>query len=182
MITSITGQKIDEDREAITLQAGGVGYRILTTRLQKLESKMEHTVFVHHHVGSDNQHSLYGFSDKKERGLFELFLKVSGIGPKTAQRIVESETTENIQSAILTGDVDFFTRVKGLGKKGAQKIILELKNTLVEPSGSETSGVELALLKLGFTRKEIQSVKSVTITDGLTEEEAISVLLQALGK
>src|SRR6185295_7303758 len=75
------------------------------------------TLWIHTHVREDVL-DLYGFLDRKELEFFEMLLNVSGIGRKTAEKIVielrdkigEEKTGSNLQ-----GELDALEALKSLG-------------------------------------------------------------------
>src|SRR5690606_39342922 len=74
----------------------------------------------------EDAHTLFGFAEEGERRLFEHLISVSGIGPNTGRMILSSITPEEIQSAIIQGNVPLIQRIKGIGPKTAQRMVLEL--------------------------------------------------------
>ena len=184
MIAHLRGNLLLQATDFIIVEVNQVGYKVYTTKFNHLNQGDPISLWTFYYVGSDNQPALYGFETQEAYLLFQQFLKVQGVGPKIALKIVESDSPENIQQAILNQDLDFFTRVKGLGKKGAQKIILELKNVLVETnsaSSSQSSTIVQALASLGFSRSEINSALQEVNLDNLSDSEAIEKVLQYLG-
>lgn len=184
MIGYLEGTVLAHTNTGIILLVGSVGYDILGVRLQSNEIGSSLSLFTHLAVGSDNQPTLIGFIALESRVLFRQFLKVPGIGPKTALSVIDSAPLEDLKNAILEGDITFFTRVKGLGKKAAQKIILELKNQLVEPDDHNDSHTHIyaALTSLKFSRQEIsEALKEHDLTN-LSESDSIRIVLQSMGK
>lgn len=183
MITYIKGEVIDEGEGYIVILTSGIGYTVYTNvRPTKGTNDLE--LWTYHHVGSDYQHSLYGFPSRVARTMFLTLLKVQGVGPKIAQKIIESGNIDDLQQAISEGNINYFTRVKGMGKKGAQKIILELKNTLLfteKESLNSNESVVNALRDLGFTQSEIvRAFAKLDLKDKL-EEEILEESLKLLG-
>ena len=88
------------------------------------------------------------------------------MGPNTALMVLSSLSTEEIEHAILGGDVATIQKVKGIGAKTAQRIILELKDKIGKidsgnsqiPSGFLNSNNKIrqealqALITLGFPK------------------------------
>lgn len=73
---------------------------------------------------------LYGFRNVDERNLFLEIIKVQGIGPKQAIKILSGITVEDFISALDSGNVSVLTTIPGLGTKTAQKMILALRDKL----------------------------------------------------
>ena len=71
---------------------------------------------------------LYGFSNQKEKMLFNDLLLVSGVGPKMAVSVLSGLPIEDIIKAIISSDVKTLSSIKGLGKKTAERIVLELNS------------------------------------------------------
>ena len=86
-------------------------------------------MFVWQHIKED-AHTLYGFAGESEKRLFMHLVSVSGIGPNTARMMLSSITPEEIQTAIVKGNVTQIQRIKGIGPKSAQRVILELQDKL----------------------------------------------------
>ena len=109
----------------MVIDAGGVGYHInisLNT-YSKLGDSERCKLFTWLHVKED-AHTLYGFADEGERRLFLHLISVSGIGPNTGSMMLSSITPEEIQTAIVKGNVPLIQRIKGIGPKSAQRLVL----------------------------------------------------------
>lgn len=184
MITQLTGILIETSNDHIVIKVGGIGYKVFSGHSLAHKVNDSLTIYTHYHVGSDNQPSLYGFSDSDALLIFEKLIKISGIGPKIGLKIVDSDSTAIVKQAILDGDYAFFTKVKGLGKKGSQKIILELKNTLVDTESLEAGNQFIfeALSTLKFTKTEIERALSKVDVSNLSPEIAIEKLLKEMGR
>lgn len=174
----------------LILLTGGVGYKIHVpvdiTSSVKLEDKL--SLFTYTHV-KDDALDLYGFSTAENLAMFELFLTVSGIGPKIALSIFSIGKLSKIKEAIIKGDVSFFTNVPRLGTKNAQKIIIELRSKLgsigeldlTEESGEAKEIIE-ALKTFGFSAIEAkEAVKSLKDFEGSVSDK-IRMSLKYLGK
>ncbi len=175
----------------IVINVHDVGYRVHVPQLilQKYHVGDSLKVFTYTHVREDIL-ELYGFESYEDLQLFEAFLGVSGVGPKTAIGIFTVGTREQILSAIQKADVKFFTGVPRLGTKNAQKLIIELKGKLGSLAELDLNNVNAiaetevtqALKGFGFSQKEIdEAVKAVSekTTDTSTK---IKLALKYLGK
>jgi Holliday junction DNA helicase RuvA len=102
--------------------------------------------------------SLFGFATEEERGLFLQLIKVTGIGPKQAVRMLSGASPSAIRAAISSSDVDALSGLPGIGKKTAAKIVLALSGKLqaAEPAtigGTDaTSEIVAGLVEMGFDR------------------------------
>lgn len=111
--------------------------------------------------------NLYGFSSENERQLFLDLLKVDGIGPKGAVKIMSNIKAADLASVLESGDVERLQKVPGVGKKTAGKMLLALKGklSLQEDSPSSASvkealpfeDVALALTNMGYEKKTAQA-------------------------
>jgi holliday junction DNA helicase RuvA len=165
MIGFLIGTVLDLDTKKTTiLTSGGVGYEVYPslTLLGHLEKGSKAQLYVHTLV-REQELSLYGFVDQREKQFFEKLIGISGIGPKIALQIVSS-SVENFLRAVEEGDIQTITQTPGLGKKMAQKIVVELQGKINLQSESITSippqkqeAIE-ALISLGYDQREIEKV------------------------
>ena len=106
---------------------------------------------------------LYGFLESAEQKMFEMLIKLSGIGASTAMAVCSSLTSDSFMKAVINGDFATLTSVPGIGPKTARRIVAELSDAkLMEFSESESykSEATLALESLGFKRDRINKVLS----------------------
>jgi len=101
---------------------------------------------------------LFGFADETRRNTFLELLKVEGIGPKGALKIMGGIGQEDLERALEAGDLARLEAVPGLGKKTAQKMLLALKGKLVHapadsPAESPYGDLIEALAEMGYERR-----------------------------
>jgi Holliday junction DNA helicase RuvA len=194
MYAYIDGKLAFKSPSYVVIDAGGVGYQInisLNT-YSKIGSSERCKLFTWLHVKEDG-HTLYGFADEGERRLFLHLISVSGIGPNTGRMILSSITPEEIQAAIVKGDVSQIQRIKGIGPKSAQRLVLELQDklrkegpdTLITVPVNKTVKDEAAsaLIMLGFARNAVDKVLDHEINKNggdLTVEQLIKFALKSL--
>lgn len=191
MISYIEGTIKIKGTNYIVVVTGGVGYKIHVPGYIFSAAAAGSTIalFIHTYVKEDAL-DLYGFMSPEELGLYELFLGVSGIGPKTALAIFGSGKMTAIKEAVIKGDIEFFTAVPRLGKKNAQKIIIELRSKLGSLEDLDLTGdgenehkeILEALQSFGFMASEAkEAIKFVHEIEGDTSKK-IKEALKFLGK
>lgn len=161
MLNSLTGIITGKGDDTLYIQAGPIEWavRMPASSLFKLPGRdSEVKIYLHLHHRQDDM-NLFGFADREERETFLQLLKVSGIGPKQALRILSGISPQALVKILDDGDVDALKRVPGLGKATAGKIILALRGKLTlaeeettENGGSHTEIVD-SLVNMGFDKK-----------------------------
>jgi Holliday junction DNA helicase RuvA len=160
MFNSIRGIVGGKNSESLFLLTGGLEWEITmpATDMEQLSSSGgECRVFtwLYHR---DDQMRLFGFADETRRNTFLELLKVEGIGPKGALKIMGGIRQEELERALEAGDLARLEAVPGLGKKTAQKMLLALKGKLVHaaeasPSASPYGDLIEALAEMGYDRR-----------------------------
>jgi len=194
MYAYIDGKLVFKSAAYVVIDAGGVGYHInisLNT-YSRLGDSERCKLFTWLHVKED-AHTLYGFAEEGERRLFLHLISISGIGPNTGRMMLSSITPEEIQNAIISGNVSLIQRIKGIGPKSAQRIILELQDKLRKEGTDTLSSMPLdktakdealsALVMLGFARNVAEKALEQEInknTTDLTVEQLIKSALKSL--
>jgi len=190
MYEFIRGVVASRAGDAVALDAGGVGYRLLVSAstLRRIPASGEVTLFTHLLV-RDDAHILYGFHDPSERHLFRQLLQVSGVGPAVAMGLLSTYEPEALATHIASGDIGLLTRVKGIGKRTAERILVELRDKFVLAGGAKAaqpaaqSGVRsdavLALCSLGLPRPEAERRVPLVKGDDLSVEEIVKQALRA---
>jgi len=170
MYEYIQGSLVELTPTHAIVEAGSVGYfvNISLQTYSQLEGKTQAKLWLHQIIRED-AHLLYGFSDVREREIFRLLISVSGVGASTARLILSSLTTDEIQAAITTENVNLIKQVKGIGLKTAQRIVVDLKDkvslgeatvTQILSTSNNTLKSEAlsALVMLGFARSAADKV------------------------
>ena len=167
MITHIQGRLIEKNPTDVVIDCHGVGYflNISLHTFSQLPSDENVKLFTQLLVRED-PHTLYGFSSREEREVFNLLISVSGVGASTARTMLSSLAPELVRDAIVSEDIATIQSVKGIGSKTAQRVILDLKDKILKVYGasaisstsSNTNRNEAlsALETLGFVRKQAE--------------------------
>jgi Holliday junction DNA helicase RuvA len=158
VFNSIRGEITYKDDNRIFLQAEAVEWEIQVSRstsdgLPEEGQTAKVYVYLHHR---DDQMKLFGFSQVVERDVFLDLLKVEGVGPRQALKILSGTEVHRFIEALEGENLEILSAIPGVGKRTAQKIILKLKGKL---SVSTPGGVSLeedlvsALAGMGFDRR-----------------------------
>ena len=130
-------------------------------------------VYLYHR---EDQMRLYGFIDEDERMLFLELIRVSGVGPRLALKILSGMGTDDLRRAIQNSDHLTLSHIPGLGTKTAQKLILALRgkvdlSTATGPLGDRGSGDEIinALTEMGYDQRAARQVVN-TLRQQLQQE------------
>lgn len=192
----ITDKKRTSKGTFITIEASGVGYLLEVTEhdfmqlsIDENNSQKVYVLLTHR----EDAMSLYGFSNKETRDIFQILLSVSGVGAKMAIALLNEFDACDLISLVIDGNFKELTKAKGVGPKLAQKIILELKDKLMKTELPKTSSTlpqtqaigdtQAVLLSLGYDDKEIEdALKKVmpTIEDNSNSEEVLRKALTCL--
>jgi Holliday junction DNA helicase RuvA len=184
MIGSLRGTLLDRGDAEITIEAGGVGYRVLvspTTAVSLGDVGQEVFCWIHHHQREDAV-TLYGFATKDERSSFEALLGAHGVGPALALGILSIHSPVALARVVAEDDVGALCLVPGVGKKTAQRLLIDLKSRLSIPDlgaapppgtsapatgpASARADVRDALAGLGYTDAEVRDVMADLPDDG----------------
>lgn len=159
MFNSLTGEITVKTDERLCVQTGGVEWDLTVSRkaLEHLPPVGEVARVFTHLVHREDAMRLYGFFDQAERALFLDLLKVEGVGPRGALKMLSGVDREQFSRALESDDVDALSTVPGVGKKTAQKIILTLKGKLTPAGDTQARSAEdditTALVGMGFDRR-----------------------------
>lgn len=174
MFNSITGRLTAKRESGLFLEANGIEWEITApasclSELPPIGSVARVYTYLHHR---EDQVKLFGFATPIERALFLDLLKVEGVGPRQAVKIMSGIRSELLTAALDSGDVEALTKLPGLGVKTAQKMILALRGKLTREPGEETAGafgdIVQALAEMGFDRRlAVEAVRESASEIGL---------------
>ena len=160
MFNSLRGIISGKGADILFLLTGGVEWELSVpaTDLERLPPLGEEGRVFTWLVHREDQMKLYGFADEVRRDTFLELLKVEGIGPKGALKIMGGIGQEDLERALETEDLARLEAVPGLGKKTAQKMLLALKGKLVYrsealPVSSPHEDLVRALTEMGYDRR-----------------------------
>ena len=158
MFNSILGTITEKSVDSVFIVSGGLEWDIAVpatdiSRLPRAGEEGRIFTWLYH---KEDQMKLYGFCAEERRSTFLELLKVEGIGPKGALKIMGGIGQEELEKALETEDLARLEAVPGLGKKTAQKMILALKGKLTKAkTAAETPYGDLleALAGMGYDKR-----------------------------
>ena len=115
---------------------------------------------------TDQLMTMYGFANAEERSLFLDLLKVDGVGPKGALKIMSSVSSSRLMEILENGDLEMLEKIPGVGKKTAGKMILTLKGKLKMSEGgagivrldaaSPYADLVTSLVSMGYDKRTVE--------------------------
>lgn len=183
MIKAIEGVITKKEPANLILKtAGGVSYGVAISLFcsAKLERGQSVELNITQIIREDAD-LLYGFLDSNEQKMFEMLIKLSGIGAATAMAVCSSLNPNAFLNAVKSGDAAALQTVPGIGVKTARRIIAELsdaKMTMDENLPSYQHEAILALESLGFKREKI--TKALSECDAQNTGELVKQALKKL--
>ncbi len=184
MYSYIKGFVTEINPNFITLDNGGIGYKIITPNPYNFGLNQETTVYTFQKL-SDDSINLYGFKSSDARDLFIKLISVNGIGPKSANAILASGSVASITKAIEESNAKYLQKFPGIGPKASQQIVLDLKGKIdfdaVSIQTQNMLEVEEALKALGYKDKEIEKVIK-KLDDSKATNDLIKEALQLMLK
>ncbi|HEX7463493.1 MAG TPA: Holliday junction branch migration protein RuvA [Actinomycetota bacterium] len=185
MISFLEGEMAEKAGGRVVVLVGGVGYDVLVPaptagKLPPVGGKAR--LFTRMQVRDDSV-VLYGFATQDERGLFDLLVTVTGVGPKVALSFLSVLAPDALRRAVAAGDVAALTMVPGVGKKVAQRVLVDLRDKLGGEGtifGGPLADVREALLSLGLSAQEASEAMAGLVDDGKVDRPIEELLREAL--
>jgi Holliday junction DNA helicase RuvA len=130
MIEMLRGILAENDGAHIVVDVHGIGFGadVPASTANELPAIGEEVQLFTYFYVQENVVRLYAFRTRQERDIFEIFIGVSGIGPKTALGILSAVRIRDFVEAVLGSDVSQLTKIPGVGKKTAERLIVELRD------------------------------------------------------
>jgi holliday junction DNA helicase RuvA len=169
MISRISGKVIEKGGNYLLLEVGSICYEVLipSAVMQRLDASITGdgtiSLITFHYLHVEPSKSipvLIGFLNEVERDFFEIFITVSGIGPRGALKAL-NKPISLIARAIDEADIAFLKSLPGIGEQRAREIIAKLQNKVGR----------FGLIQDGKHKSADAKTRDI-------EEEAIAVLMQ----
>lgn len=171
MFNSLTGLITGKYPQKLFLTTNGIEWDIVMpdTSLDALPHVGEEARVFTYLQHTEAAMTLFGFASERDRALFFDLLKVDGVGPKSAVKIMSSIALEQLVVALDDGNLAALEKIPGLGKKTAQKMLLALKGkltldeggakqTVAQTRGGEYADVIVSLANMGYDRRDVEAV------------------------
>ena len=196
MIAMLTGNIAYRSIDHLTVDVGGVGYRLMIplSTFYALPQEGKIRLHVHTHVKEDAIH-LYGFLTPPEKEMFALLLSVSGVGPRLALNILSNIPSAELKAALWEGNSKRLSAIPGIGKKTAERLVLELREKVQRlgplslpvrpetgrPPANSLDDTLSALVNLGYKESQAKKVlESMEISAETPLEEILKGALKVL--
>jgi len=175
-------------RQGLVLRCQGVGYEVqITQRLwQQLPEPGAEVELAIHHVIREDQWTLFGFGERRERDLFRELVAVSGVGPQMAMGLLGAMPPQELVQAIVGADLRRLSQAPGVGKRTAERLAVELRarlqqrflgldpqpeseddEVLAMPATGQRDELQLTLAALGYEPLEILQAQRAVARTGL---------------
>lgn len=207
MIVQLTGTLVEVMPTYAVLDVQGVGYELgisHNTAASLPQVGSAGVTILTRLVVSESAMSLYGFSSREERTLFDRLVAISGIGPKLALSVLSTFTPSALAAIVVTQDVTRMAQVPGVGRRKAQRLLVDLDGVFQKdaelrslvglslPADAEVATMPsadspqaeamAALLSMGFTPQEAElALDGCEEAGAATVEKALSYALRRLG-
>ncbi|MBO7485341.1 MAG: Holliday junction branch migration protein RuvA [Spirochaetaceae bacterium] len=191
MFNSICGVINGKFPQQVLIQTGGRETGFIEWSIQMPESSVNMLpalgetarvfTWTYHH---EDAMKLFGFASEDERTVFLDLIKVEGVGPKAAVKILSNVNARQLAAVLDDGDLPQLEKIPGVGKKTAQKMLLALKGKLSlsddsvavvhKKAISPWQDVVLALVNMGYEKHAVEELVeklSQNMDAGLTKKE-----------
>lgn len=178
MIKAIEGLITKKEPTQLWLKCAGITYGISISLFTSaaLQKGQNIELYITQIIRED-ANLLYGFLKESEQRIFELLLKVNGIGASTAMAVCSSLSPDEFSAAVINGDDAVLKRVPGIGPKTARTLIAQLSDAKLGEISNISSSSEafMALESLGFKRDKISAALAKC-----TSSDTASLIKEAL--
>jgi len=204
MIDFIKCKLIDVNKEYIIVECGNFGL-LLFISLQTyydLLNKKNTEIILYTHLNlnfAEENIKIFGFSTKKERDLFKLLTSISGIGNKTAIKILSKIDADKLIGYLIMKKFSQLKKIKGIGKRIAELLKNNLTDSMIKDFASQVSKENLerkrilteiekkqnlynkikndalkGLIKLGYTKRKAElAIKNVMSKEKVESVESL---------
>lgn len=134
MIRRLTGKLIVKNVDEVIVDVQGVGYAVALSERdfhQLPEIGQQLCLHIYTHVREDIL-ALYGFGDGLDLRMFQILVRLNGVGPKLALAILGNFRTVDLLTAVREENRGLLQTIPGIGKKTAERMLIDLRDKLAE--------------------------------------------------
>ncbi|MCR4790740.1 MAG: Holliday junction branch migration protein RuvA [Treponemataceae bacterium] len=193
MINSLFGTITGKLTQTVYIEtSGGIEWELIVSEstlnsLPSVQNSARVYTYLQH---KDDSMKLFGFSSIEERSVFLDLLKVEGVGPKAALKILSAMPYTNLVKILEDEDLASLEKVQGVGKKTAQKMMLALKGKLSlnseegkckEKALSIWNDIIIGLVDMGYDKKNCEAVVEKLASEldsGLTQSQKEEIIFR----
>ena len=170
MISQISGKIVSKKNNSLFINVGSMCYEVLipTAIIEAIKELEDEDgcikLVTYHYFQTEPSRSipvLIGFANNLEKDFFELFITVSGIGPKAAVRAL-ALPIPSIVEAIDGANYSLLQSLPGIGKQRAREIVAKLQGKVG---------------RFGLIKEGVFKQSSLGDNENL-QKEAMAVLIQ----
>ncbi len=175
MIVGIEGEIVEKEPTYLHIRVGGLIYEVNVSLNTSNAITSESVKLFVSQIIKEDSNTLFGFSSKAEKSIFDRLIKINGVGPKVALAICSTFSPEEFINIVNSKDVSMLKKVPGIGPKSANRILVELGDFEIDLSSVDKSKADaiMALESLGF--------KKDLIIKALANESGDSATLVKIG-
>lgn len=194
MIARLTGRVLTLDQGTLVLDVNGVGYELEISSFTANSVELDKIVTLETLlIVREDAQILFGFKEMTEKKLFQMLIKVNGVGPRLAIGIMSGLGQDQFAFAIREKDVKVLSSLPGVGKKTAERLIMELQDKMIfqKVSGDRNRSkipqdamfdLEATLLNLGYKPQEAELAIRRIKVESTDLEVLIKAALKELGR
>lgn len=185
MIARISGKIIERGTSYLIVDVGGICYEIFLPAavMHRLDESIADDgsirLVTYHYFQVELSRStpiLIGFLNEVEKDFFEVFITVSGIGPRAALRAL-NKPISLIARAIDEADINFLKSLPGIGQQRAKEIIAKLQNKVGKFGLIQDDKIKEKVIKARDIQEEAEAVLTQL---GYKKSEASTMTKKAL--
>jgi len=169
MIAWLEGKIVEKHVSRLVIGTNGVGYLVETSMntFFRLPDEGEQVSLYIHTIVREDAYLLYGFLEKAEREMFQLLIKVNGIGPKLAIGILSSVNAADLVQAVKEKNAVALSKIPGIGKKTAERLVVEMQDKLndlsyVNAPAEISAAPNVKKLPLGYSEAAQDAMSALT--------------------
>jgi Holliday junction DNA helicase RuvA len=185
MISRISGKVVEKGANSLLIDVNGICYEVLIPQavMQRLDEltandgKINLITFHYHQVEpSKSVPVLIGFLNNIEKEFFQVFITVSGIGPRAALKAL-NKPISMIAKAIDEGDIKFLKTLPGIGEQRAKEIVAKLQNKVGRFGLIQDAGIKE---RVGIQKDIVDDALVVLMQLEYKKPEAMQMIKKAM--